>query len=118
MMPERCDRTEKLIGSESLRRLRASSVIIFGLGGVGGYVLEALVRVGVGELWLVDFDSISESNCNRQLLALTETVGRPKVEVAAERVRSINPDVVVHTVMQFVDDASIASLLSEAEPSY
>ncbi len=118
MRSERSDRTEKLIGSECVSRLARSSVMIFGVGGVGGYTLEALARAGVGELWLVDFDTVSESNCNRQLLAVTETVGRLKVEVAAERVRSINPDAVVHTVPKFADDASIAELLSEASPSY
>lgn len=118
MRPERSDRTERLIGAEGVDRLSRASVMIFGIGGVGGYVLEALARAGVGELWLVDFDTVSESNCNRQLLALTETVGRKKTEVAAERVRSINPDAVVHTVSQFADAALIGELFSMASPSY
>ena len=118
MTSERRDRTEKLIGSEGVARLEGASVMIFGLGGVGGYALEALARAGVGELWLVDFDTVSESNCNRQLLALTETVGRLKTEVAAERARSINPDAVVHTVSCFADEESIPALLAEASPSY
>ena len=83
MKPERTDRTEQLIGAAAAARLAASSVMLFGLGGVGGYALEALVRAGVGELWLIDFDMVSESNCNRQILALTETIGRKKTDVAA-----------------------------------
>ena len=84
-------RTEMLLGGEGLDRLRAARVAVFGVGGVGGYVTEALARAGVGALDLFDADTVSESNRNRQILALCSTVGQPKAEVAAARVRDINP---------------------------
>ena len=84
-------RTELLFGSEAMERLACCRVAVFGLGGVGGYVVEALARSGVGALELIDNDRVSLSNLNRQLLATQESVGRLKTEVAAERVRSINP---------------------------
>lgn len=84
-------RTEMLLGSEALDRLKAARVAVFGVGGVGGYVVETLARAGVGALDLFDADTVSESNRNRQLLALCSTLGRPKAKVAAERVRDINP---------------------------
>lgn len=118
MKIERRDRTERLLGATACRRLAEASVLVCGLGGVGGYALEALARAGVGELWLVDSDVISESNCNRQILALTETIGRDKVEVAAERVRSINPDAKVHPLKLFISDETVAALLSRAKPDF
>ena len=90
-------RTEMLLGAEAMERLRQSRVAIFGLGGVGGYVLEALARSGVGQLVLIDNDEVSLSNLNRQILATRESIGRLKTDVAAERVRSINPDCRVET---------------------
>ena len=88
-------RTEILLGREAMDRLRRSRVAVFGLGGVGGYVVEALARSGVGALELVDHDTVSLTNLNRQLYATHRTLGRPKTEVAAERVREINPDCLV-----------------------
>ena len=85
-------RTAFLLGEEGVNALHAAHVILFGVGGVGGYVAEALARAGVGRLTLVDHDTIAESTRNRQAIALTDTVGRSKVEVAAERIRAINPD--------------------------
>ena len=84
-------RTKLILGEEAMARLAQSRVAVFGLGGVGGYVVEALARCGVGALDLVDHDLISASNLNRQILATRETVGLPKAEAAAARVRSINP---------------------------
>ena len=80
-----------------MKKLASSRVIVFGLGGVGGYVVEALTRSGIGALDLVDHDVISESNINRQILATINTIGRKKVDVAAERVASINPDCQIKT---------------------
>lgn len=88
-------RTEMLIGAEALEKLKKARVAVFGVGGVGGYVVEALVRAGVGEIDLIDNDRISESNINRQIIALRSTVGRLKTEVMAERIRDINPKVKV-----------------------
>lgn len=86
------ERTEKLIGGDALEKLRASSVFLAGLGGVGGFVCEALARAGVGRLGLCDFDRVDSTNLNRQILALESTVGRLKTDVARERVQAINPD--------------------------
>ena len=90
-MPERFQRTRMLLGDAALERLAASRVAVFGVGGVGGYVVEALARSGVGALELVDGDTVALSNVNRQIIATESSVGRAKVDVAAERVRDINP---------------------------
>ena len=100
-MSDRFQRTELLLGAEAMDRLKQSRVAVFGLGGVGGYVVEALARSGVGALDLIDKDVVEESNINRQLLALSSTVGRPKAEVATERVREISPDCDVNAVQLF-----------------
>ena len=86
-------RTALLIGEEGLKKLKNARVAVFGVGGVGGYVVEALARSGVGSLELIDKDVVSLSNINRQIIALHSTVGRLKTEVAAERARDINPDI-------------------------
>ncbi|MBR6119840.1 MAG: tRNA threonylcarbamoyladenosine dehydratase [Oscillospiraceae bacterium] len=86
-------RTEMLIGAEGLARLRGARVAVFGLGGVGGYVVEALARAGIGALDLIDNDRVALSNLNRQIIALHSTVGQAKVEAAAARVRDIDPTI-------------------------
>ena len=91
-MPERFSRTAMLIGGEGLAVLKRSKVVVFGLGGVGSFVVEGLARAGVGEFFLVDFDIVDITNINRQIHALTGTVGKPKAELMAERVRQINPE--------------------------
>lgn len=88
-------RTERLIGQESLEKLSKARVAVFGLGGVGSYVVEALARSNVGALDLIDNDVVEESNINRQLIALNSTMGQPKVTVSAQRVKDINPQCVV-----------------------
>jgi tRNA A37 threonylcarbamoyladenosine dehydratase len=90
-MPDRFSRTRLLVGEDGLSRLRQARVAVFGLGGVGGYALEALARAGVGYLVLVDSDVVEATNLNRQVLALYSTLGLPKVEVGREHVRQINP---------------------------
>ena len=90
-------RTALLIGDKGVEKLKKARVAVFGIGGVGGYVVEALARSGVGALDLIDKDTVSESNINRQIIALHSTVGRLKTEVAAERARDINPNVTVRT---------------------
>lgn len=94
-------RTEALIGEEGIRRLGNAKVIVFGIGGVGSYVVEGLARSGVGALTLVDNDCVAVTNINRQLIALHSTIGRPKTEVAKERVRDIAPEILVHTYETF-----------------
>ncbi|MBN1958719.1 MAG: tRNA threonylcarbamoyladenosine dehydratase [Desulfuromonadales bacterium] len=91
MSDDRFQRIELLVGSPAMERLRKASVAVFGVGGVGGYAVEALARAGVGSLALVDPDRVCITNINRQILALEETVGQVKVEVMARRCLSINP---------------------------
>lgn len=95
------ERTRLLIGDTAADRLNRAHVIVFGVGGVGGHVVEALARAGVGKLTLVDADVVSDSNRNRQILALCSTVGQPKVEVAARRVADINLDCQVVPIQLF-----------------
>ena len=105
-------RIELLIGKEKRELLGRSSVTVIGLGAVGSYALEALARSGVGRISLVDFDTIKPSNINRQLLALSSTIGRKKVEVAALRVRDINPKAVVTPCEIFAAEDSIGDILT------
>ena len=100
-MHEQFLRTAMLLGEDALVRLKQSHVAIFGIGGVGGYVVEALARAGIGHLTLVDSDIISLSNINRQLLATHSTVGLPKVEAARRRILDIHPEAVVETYPVF-----------------
>ena len=92
-------RTRMILGEDAMNRLSRAHVAVFGLGGVGSYTVECLARSGVGELTLIDSDAFSVSNINRQLGALHSTVGRAKAEVLAERVRDINPSIVVHPIV-------------------
>ena len=94
-------RTRLLIGDEPLDKLAAAKVAVFGIGGVGGFCVEALARAGVGTLHLYDDDTVSESNLNRQIAALHSTIGRSKAEVVAERVRDINPACDVKAIRMF-----------------
>lgn len=100
-MEEPFSRTELLLGSDGMERLRSASVAVFGIGGVGGYAVEALARSGVGCLHLIDHDKISVSNLNRQIIATVSTLGRYKVDVAKERILDINPEVKVHIYRTF-----------------
>lgn len=95
-MREEFSRIEKLIGKASLDKLKASRVAVFGVGGVGGHAFEALVRSGIGTIDIIDGDVVSESNLNRQIIATRETIGMPKVDVAEERAKSINPDIIIN----------------------
>ncbi len=112
MNNERFMRTELILGQDGLRRLQEATVMIVGLGAVGGYSLEALARAGVGHLILVDFDVFDFSNINRQILALTSTVGQKKVEVARKRVLEINPDCNVEIEDAFVNSCNLDKILN------
>lgn len=94
-------RTELLLGKEAMEKLKNSKVAIFGIGGVGGYTAEALVRSGVGTLDLIDDDKVCLTNINRQIFATRKTVGKYKVDVAEERLHDINPDVIINTHKTF-----------------
>ena len=97
-MNERFIRSEMLLGEEAMQRLKNSHVAVFGLGGVGSWCAEALARAGVGELTLIDSDTLSRSNINRQLYALESTLGTDKTAAAAGRINDINPDAVLHPI--------------------
>ncbi len=105
-------RTSLLIGEEGVSKLRDSFVVVAGVGAVGGYALEGLVRAGVGHIRVVDSDVFSESNLNRQILAIKDTVGRPKVEVATERARSINPEIDIEAIDTMVSADTVPDILS------
>ena len=94
-------RTEFLLGRAAMEKLRNAHVAVFGLGGVGGYAVEALARSGIGALDLVDHDTVSMTNLNRQILATRDTVGKPKAEIASLRVKSIDPDIQVNALQTF-----------------
>ena len=111
-MEERFIRTAAVLGADSIEKLKAARVAVFGVGGVGGHIAEALARAGVGTIELFDRDEVSESNINRQIVALHSTLGRDKVEVMKERILDINPDAVVktHKVFYLPENADDFSL--------
>lgn len=115
--PHRFSRTELLIGADDLATLARKHVLICGIGGVGSYAAEALGRAGVGRITLVDFDDICLTNVNRQIHALSSSVGRPKVEVMSERLRDINPDAAIRPVKAFFSADNAQELLDPA-PDY
>ena len=100
-MPDQFSRTRMLFGGLGMEKLRRARVAVFGIGGVGGYAVEALARSGVGALDLVDDDRVCLTNLNRQIIATRSTVGKYKVDAAEQRVLDINPDAVVHTYKTF-----------------
>lgn len=95
-MGKKFDRTKRLLGEVAMQQLQQAHVAVFGIGGVGGHAVDALVRSGIREITIVDSDEVAESNINRQLIATTKTVGRKKVEVMKEHILEINPEVKVH----------------------
>ncbi|MBE7708505.1 MAG: tRNA threonylcarbamoyladenosine dehydratase [Cyanobacteria bacterium SIG27] len=101
------DRTKNLIGENALEKLASSKVAVFGIGGVGGYVVEALVRAGIGEIDLIDNDTINLTNLNRQIVALHSTIGQFKVDVMELRAKDINPDVKINSFKTFFDKNTI-----------
>ena len=112
------ERTELLLGNEKLERLRQAHVLVVGLGGVGAYAAEMIARAGVGRMTLADADTVGETNINRQLLALHSTIGRPKAEVLAERLRDINPAIELTVVNQYIKDEATYTLLDAAQYDY
>ena len=112
-MTDRFNRTEQLIGKESLAKLKRARVAVFGLGAVGSYAVEALARAGVGYLRLVDCDCIRPSNINRQLYALESTLNKPKTEVARARVLDINPGCTVEAMQVFAAKNTFPQLLAK-----
>lgn len=101
-MSEFLKRTEALIGSDAVLKLKNAHVAVFGVGGVGGYIVEALARSGIGELTLIDNDTVKESNINRQIIALNSTIGEKKTDAFFKRLKDINPEIKVHLCDLFV----------------
>lgn len=108
---EKFSRTISLLGQKGFDNLQNSHVVLCGVGGVGSYALEALVRSGIGELTVIDSDTVSYSNINRQLIATVDTVGMDKIKVAYDRAKSINPDVTINTVKIFLNKENIAEII-------
>lgn len=111
-------RTELMFGVEPMQQLHQAHVMVVGLGGVGAYAVEMLCRAGVGEFTLVDGDKVNDSNRNRQLVALTSTVGKLKTDVLAARLRDINPEVKLHLYPEFLRDERTVELLKMAHYDY
>ena len=105
------DRTELLLGKEKMQRLRDAHVLVVGVGGVGAYAAEMLCRAGVGEMTIIDADTVNPTNINRQLPATHSTVGQPKVEVLAQRFRDINPDIKLHALPIYLKEEEVGNLL-------
>lgn len=112
-----CERTELLLGVEKAERLRKSHVLVVGLGGVGAYAAEMIARAGVERMTIVDADSVSVSNINRQLVALHSTVGLPKAEILAARLRDINPEIQLTVIQEYIKDEA-TDILLDREPGY
>ena len=106
-MSNQFSRTELLIGKEGIKKLQNSKVAVFGIGGVGSYVIEGLARAGIGSFILVDKDIVDETNINRQIIATTKTIGKPKAEVAKQRILEINPNAKVEAFVEFFMPDSI-----------
>lgn len=112
------ERTELLLGEEKLARLSSANVLVVGVGGVGAYAAEMIVRAGVGRMTIADADKVSKTNINRQLVALHSTVGKEKCEVLAERLRDINPDLELKMVNRFIKDSETDALLDSEKFDY
>ena len=112
------ERTILMFGDEIVKNLAEANVLIVGVGGVGAYAAEMLVRSGIGRLTLVDGDVVNDTNRNRQLIALQSTVGRPKVEVLAERLRDINPDVELRLLQEYLRDERTIEVLESEKYDY
>ncbi len=109
-MFDRLHRTRLLLGNEKIEKLQNATVMIFGCGAVGSFAIESLARAGVGNIILLDFDSITESNINRQLFALNSTLGRKKIDIARERIADINPNIKVTVFDMFFDGNGCLSI--------
>ena len=106
-------RCEVLLGSKQLQKIKNSCILVFGVGGVGGYAVEMLVRCGVSKIILVDFDKVDETNINRQIIALNSTIGQSKVSVMKNRILDINPDSIVETFEERVSSDNISKFFKE-----
>ena len=110
-MTDMSDRTGLIIGDEGIEKLRSTFVVLAGVGAVGGYALEGLVRAGIGKIRVIDSDVFNETNLNRQILATRDTIGRLKTQVAIERARSINPDIDIESLDAMVSSETVDEFL-------
>lgn len=111
-------RTELLIGKENIKKLANSHVLVAGIGGVGAYATEQICRAGVGKMTIVDSDIVNPSNCNRQLIALTTTIGKSKVELMKDRLLQINPNLQLNALQIYLKDEKIPDLLNSDKFDY
>lgn len=111
-------RLEKIIGSKSLNKIQDTSIMVIGIGGVGGYVVEALIRSGIQNIILVDFDTVDVTNKNRQIIALDSTIGMKKVDVMKKRIQDINKECNVVTVDAFLDSENTRKIIEKYNPDY
>ena len=118
MIPDWMERTALLLGEEKLETLRGAHVLVVGLGGVGAYAAEMLVRAGIGRMTIADADVVAPSNINRQLVALHSTIGRPKAEILAERLRDINPNLQLTVLVRYIRDEETDRLLDAERYDY
>ena len=112
------NRTEKLIGKDKVEIINNSNIVVFGLGGVGSYVVEGLVRAGIKNIAIIDKDTVDVTNINRQIIADIKTIGKTKVEVEAERIKKISPDANVISLNKFVNDSNIESIMNEIKSHF
>ena len=118
MAEEWLSREEALIGEENVKKLISACVTVFGAGGVGSYVIEALARAGIGSITVVDGDTASVSNINRQLIADTTTLGMKKSDIACERIRRINPNCNAVSICEFADGENTFSIIESSHPDF
>ena len=107
------DRTEKLIGNENLQKIKNANIVVFGLGGVGSYVVEGLVRSGIENIAIIDKDVVDITNINRQIIANTNTLGQPKVKVETDRILSINPNSNIIGIQEFISKDNITEVMNK-----
>ncbi|HPT13112.1 MAG TPA: tRNA threonylcarbamoyladenosine dehydratase [Bacteroidales bacterium] len=117
-MDEWLTRSEMVLGEEALRRLKNAHVLVAGLGGVGSWAAEMICRSGVGRMTIIDGDIVSPGNINRQLPALTSTIGRSKAEVMGERLKDINPEIQLRVIAEFIRDQRMINILEEEKYDY
>ncbi len=115
---EMFDRSKVMLGADAMEKLARAHVMVVGCGGVGGYAIEALARTGVGRITVVDFDEVSESNINRQIIADTQSVGKKKAELFCERVKLINPDAQAVPCIEFVTKDNARPIIKKYSPDF
>jgi len=118
VVKEQNSRTVLLIGEEKFKQLEKSHVLVVGLGGVGGYAVEQLCRAGIGELTIIDSDTISERNINRQIIATHSNIGESKVSAFSNRIKDINPDIKLHSIQEFFAEPEMIELLNNNNYDY